>query len=38
MSRAHGLVDYDGDNGLPVHREPVAKVGGPLAGVSTRGH
>jgi hypothetical protein len=37
MSRAHGLVDYDDDYGLPVHREPVAKAGGALAGVSTRG-
>jgi hypothetical protein len=34
MSLAHGLVDYDGDYGLPVHREPTAKAGGarPLKG------
>jgi hypothetical protein len=37
MSLAHGLVDYDGDYGLPVHREPAAKAGGALTRVSTRG-
>jgi hypothetical protein len=37
MNRAHGLVDYDGDYGLPIHREPAAKAGGALAGVSTCG-
>jgi hypothetical protein len=38
MSLAHGLMDHDGDNGLPVHRVPAAKAGGALAGVSVRGH
>jgi hypothetical protein len=37
MSLAHGLVDYNGDYGLPVHRESAAKAGGALTGVSTCG-
>jgi hypothetical protein len=37
MNPAHGLVDHGGDDGLPVHRGPSAKMGGALVGVSVRG-
>jgi hypothetical protein len=38
MSLAHGLVDHDGNDSLPVQRGPAAKVGGTLVGVGTCNH